>query len=68
MFLHKKANALFMDTRTHFITSKYEIEANDFAIHLLLSDEFINACEGYTLEQMSRLTGYNKKLIELRMR
>ena len=68
MFLHKKANALFMDTRTHFTTSKYETEANDFAIHLLLSDEFISEHDGYTLEQMSRLTGYNKKLIALRMR
>ena len=25
MFLHKKSNAIFMDTRTHFTTSKYAV-------------------------------------------
>ena len=28
MFLHKKANAIFMDTRTQFNTDKFELEAN----------------------------------------
>ncbi len=68
MFLHKKANAIFMDTRTHFTTSKYETEANEFAIRLLISDDFMRESQGYSLEQISRMTGYNEKLIELRMR
>ena len=38
MFLHKKANAIFMDTRTQFNTDKFELEANTFAIDLLLPD------------------------------
>jgi Zn-dependent peptidase ImmA (M78 family) len=68
MFLHKKSNAIFMDTRTHFTTSKYETEANNFAIHLLLSDDFMREYQGYTFGQISRLTGYNEKLIELRLK
>ena len=28
MFLHKKANAIFMYTRTQYNTDKYELEAN----------------------------------------
>lgn len=68
MFLHKKSNAIFMDTRTHFTTSKYETEANNFAIHLLLSDDFMKEYQGYTFEQISRLTGYNERLIELRLK
>lgn len=68
MFLHKKANALFMDTRTHFTTLKYETDANKFALHLLLSDSFIKECQGYTLEQLSRITGYNEELIKLRFK
>ena len=35
MFLHKKANAIFMDTRTHFNTHRYELEANKFAMDFL---------------------------------
>ena len=68
MFLHRKSNAIFMDTRTHFTTSKYETEANEFAMRLLLSDELIDEHKGYTVEQMSRITGYNKVLIELRIK
>ena len=36
MLLHKKANAIFMDSRTQLNTTKYEIEADRFAINLLL--------------------------------
>lgn len=68
MFLHKKSNAIFMDTRTHFNTHKYEIEADEFAINLLISDDFLMENKGYTTEQIARLTGYSQKLIELRLK
>lgn len=69
MYLHKKANAIFMDTRTQFCTAKYELEADKFAIELLLSDEqFIEYQErGFTAEQISRITGYSRQTIELKM-
>lgn len=67
MFLHKKSNAIFMDTRTHFNTSKFEAEADKFAIQLLLSDDLINSYKEHTVEQISRITGYNERLIKLRM-
>ena len=41
MFLHKTANAIFMDTRTQFNTHKYELEANTFAMHLLIGDDML---------------------------
>lgn len=70
MVLHKKSNALFMDTRTQFNTDKYEIEADQFAIDLLLSDEILLEYQqqGFSSEQIARMTGYHKKLIELRMK
>lgn len=67
MMLHKKLNAIFMDTRTQFKTSNYEVEANKFAMELLISDDFINEHKYCTIEQLSRLTGYHQKLIELRL-
>ena len=67
MFLHKKANAIFMDTRTQFNTDKFELEANTFAIDLLLPDSFLEEYKEFTVEQISRLTGYHKRLIELRI-
>ncbi|WP_368190400.1 ImmA/IrrE family metallo-endopeptidase [Blautia sp. 1033sp1_1033st1_G9_1033SCRN_220408] len=67
MFLHKKANAIFMDTRTQFNTDKFELEANTFAIDLLLPDSLLEEYKDFTVEQISRLTGYHQRLIELRI-
>lgn len=68
MILHKKSNAVFMDTRTQFNTSRYEREANLFAMYLLVSDDALAEYHNYTLEQISRILGYHQKLIELRLK
>ena len=68
MLLHKQENAVFLDSRTQLNTTKYEIEANRFAMNLLVSDEVINRHLDFTISQFSRFLGYNKKLIELRMK
>ena len=68
MLLHKKANAIFMDTRTCFNTNKFEIEADTFAVDLLISDDVLNEYPDYTAEQLSRLLGYEKRLVELRLK
>ena len=68
MLLHKKANAIFMDSRTQLNTTKYELEADRFAMDLLVSDEVFEEHLDFTVSQFSRLLGYNKKLIELRLR
>lgn len=67
MFLHKKENIIFMDTRTNFNTNKYEKEADSFAMNLLVSDETLFEYQQYSGEQLSRILGYEKKLIELRL-
>ena len=70
MMLHKKSNAIFMDTRTQFNTSKYEQEANLFAMELMLPDQILDEYlqSGYSTEQLSRITGYYTELIELRLK
>lgn len=68
MLLHKKSNAIFMDSRTQLNTSKYEIEADRFAINLLVPDDIFEEHLDFTTSQFSRLLGYNKKLIELRLK
>lgn len=60
-----------MDTQTFFNTNKFEIEANTFTLNLLIPDETIIEIidnQNCTLEYMSRMLGYNQKLIELRMK
>lgn len=68
MLMHKKSNAVFLDSRAYLNTCKYELEANRFAVNLLITDDSIGDHLDYTTEQLSRLLGYNKKLIELRLK
>lgn len=68
MLMHKKANAVYMDTKTCFNTSKYEIEANAFAAELLIPDDIIQENNNLTSEQLSRLLGYEQSLIDLRLK
>lgn len=68
MLMHKKANCLYMDTHTNFNTNKYELEANKFAMELLLPDAKLHQYQELTLDQLSRMFGYSKSLIELRLK
>ena len=67
MILHKKANFIFMDSNTNFNTDKYENEADCFAINLLISDSLLIEYQEYSIDQLSRIFGYKKELIELRL-
>lgn len=66
--MHRKLNCYFIRNKTLLLNSKIELEANTFAVNLLISDEIIVENMNYTTEQLSRLLGYNQKLIELRMK
>ena len=67
MFLHKKSNAVYMDSRTYLNTNRFENEANLFAMKLLVSDEFLEEHKQFTAEQISRMLGYHESLIRLRL-
>ena len=67
MILHKESNALFMDSKTHLNVNSYEIEANKFAMELLISDEVLEENREFMIEQLSRMLGYHEKLIKLRL-
>lgn len=64
MLLHKKSNAIFMDSRTQLNTTKYEIEADRFAMNLLVSDNELYDYTDFTISQLSRALGYQEYLID----
>lgn len=66
--LHPKENCYFIRNKTLLLNSKIEIEANKFAVELLISDDTLTEYRNYTLEQISRVLGYHQKLIELRLK
>lgn len=65
--LHRKNNCYFIKNKTLLLNSKPEREANLFAAELLIPDEIISENYNYTVSQLSRLLGYDEKLIELRL-
>ena len=67
MLLHKTANAIFLDSRTHLNTHRYEVEADAFAMALLVGNELIAEYHDSTIEQVSHLLGYRQELIKLRL-
>jgi Zn-dependent peptidase ImmA (M78 family) len=66
-FLHPDANTPFLRANTYMSVDKMEIEANSFAMHLLISDKDLVDYPGYSVEQFSRIFGYHEKLIQLRL-
>lgn len=67
MLLHRKMNAIFMERHTFLNRNKFEIEANMFAMDLLVSDDILEEYREYTTEQLSRLLGYQEELLKLRI-
>ena len=69
--MHPKENCYFIKHKTLLLNSKNEIEANGFAVELLISDKDIQEYlidRQYNLDMLSKLLGYQKELIELRLK
>ena len=66
--MHPDVNTSFLLNSTLISVNKYEIEANTFAINLLISDDELEHYKDYSIEQLSRLYGYSEELIELRLK
>ncbi len=65
--LHKKQNCYFIRNKTLLLISKTEQEANLFAAELLIDADIVLEHPEYTTSQLSRLLGYEERLVELWM-
>ena len=65
--MNPKENCYFLENRTMILASKNELEANKFAMELLISNESLMEYSDYTINQLSKIYGYHEKLIELRL-
>ena len=69
--LHPRENCYFIKHKTLFLNSRKEQEANKFAIDFLIPDDILIEYfqfQQYTIEQVARVLGYQKELIELRLK
>lgn len=66
--LHPDVSTPFLRSQTLLSINKMEIEANTFAVKLLIPDDIIRENRDLTTQQLSRLLGYEQALIELRLK
>ena len=64
--MHRKENCYFIRNKTLMLTSKIEIEANNFAAELLIPDELIFEHPDMPADQLARLAGYNEKIMNFK--
>lgn len=64
---HTYLNTPFFESHTFFSKNKLEIQANRFAIELLLTDDMIKEYPGYTLEEIAKMQYLPTELIRLKV-
>lgn len=64
--LHKKGICYYVGGITLNLKDKNEVEANTFAAELLIPNSVIKDNADMTIEQLSALSGINKKLFEFK--
>ena len=65
--LHRGCNRIFMDTRTFVITSRYETEANRFAVDLIYDDDDLQDLLELPMPTVARCLGVPQPLAAYRM-
>ena len=65
--LHSGLNRLFMDRRTHMISSRYEVEADRFAVDLLVSDDDLLEICDYPISTVAQCLGVSPDIAEYRL-
>jgi len=67
--MHRGTNTLYMDTRTFLKTSKYEKQANQFAINLSFpNDDFFEEYRDCTISQAALCLNVTEDLLEYRLK
>lgn len=69
--MHPNANTPFLRANTYLSVDRMELQANKFAMELLITDDEIKEYaihQQYTVDMLARFWGYKKELIELRLK
>ncbi len=67
LIMHPKHNAPFLQS-TFFSMDRYEIEANKFAVELIITDEDLQEHWEYTIDEWAMYYGLPREIIELRFK
>lgn len=65
--LHRGTNRIFMDTHTHFVVNRYEIEADRFAVDLLFDDDDLREFLEHPVQVAADCMGVSVALAQYRL-
>lgn len=66
-FLHANVNAAFIDSRTYFVKSRFEEEANRFAMDLIFSDDRFAEFMYMPVHDIAQCLGISEDLVRYRL-
>ena len=66
MQMHRSMNTVFMDAKTYNPHSRFERQANTFAVELLLPDELLRKYADCSIYQLARSVGVPENFVELK--
>ena len=67
MQMHRNLNTVFMDAKTFHPHSRFEHQANRFAVELLLPDDLLREYPECSIYQLARSVGVPEEFVELKM-
>jgi len=66
MLMHRSMNTVFMDTNTYNPHSKFERQANTFAVEFLLPDDLLRKYPECSIQQLANSVGVPKEFAGLK--
>lgn len=66
MQMHRSLNTVFMDTKTFYPHSRFERQANAFAVELLLPDDLLREYEDCSIYQLAMAYGVPQEFVDLK--
>lgn len=66
MLMHRNLNTVFMDAKTFHPHTRFERQANSFAVELLLPDDLLREYPDCTIYQLARSFGVPEELVGLK--
>ena len=67
MQMHRNLNTVFMDAKTFHPHSRFEHQANRFAVELLLPDDLLREYPECSIYQLARSVGVPEEFVEMKL-
>ncbi len=68
MLMHRRQNAMFLDSRKTSSLDKYEYQANSFAVEFVLPDQYLQENAEFSIYELARIQGVPQEFVKLKQK